>query len=68
MLSAINVYAYDFCEANENGMMIYYNVVNENEKTCEVTAMEERHSWQGNDTLLDYVGDPIFPFAPMDTK
>ena len=61
LLSTTPLYSYDFSEVNENGTTVYYNIINETLKTCEVTAMEERHSWSGNDTLLDYVGDLQIP-------
>lgn len=40
----ISSYAYDFCEANEDGVMIYYKIIRGSDKNCEVTAMEERNS------------------------
>lgn len=53
--------AYDFCEANEDGVMIYYNVINEDEKTCEVTSAIERTGWSNNDSFTDYVGNVVIP-------
>ncbi len=61
LLSSAPLYSYDFSEVNENGTTIYYNIINETLKTCEVTAMEERQSWFGNETLYDYVGDLRIP-------
>ena len=37
---AQNISAYDFSENNENGVPIYYNVLSEADKTCEVTWKE----------------------------
>ena len=38
---ANSVQAYDFSEENADNVTIYYNVVNETKKTCEVTTMEK---------------------------
>ena len=38
---AQNVSAYDFSEKNEDGVTIYYKIISEDAKTCEVTWMEE---------------------------
>lgn len=61
ILSAIPVSAYHFCEANDDGVMIYYNIISEANKTCEVTAMQNRNSWTENDNYTDYVGEVNIP-------
>lgn len=48
--------AYDFSEANKDGKTIYYNVISESDKTCEVTVMKEKGSWGSNVNFLDYEG------------
>ena len=53
---AQNLSAYDFSAKNSDGVLIYYNIINESNKTCEVTAMVERTSWGTNDYFTDYVG------------
>lgn len=61
LFSSLSAMGYDFSEQNADGVMMYYNILSENDKTCAVTAMEERHSWYGNDTITDYVGDIRIP-------
>ena len=61
LFGSLSAMGYDFSAANEDGMTIYYNIVNEDAKTCAVTAMEDRHSWSGNDTLMDYSGEVRIP-------
>ena len=61
LFSSLSAMGYDFSEQNADGVIMYYNIVSENDKTCAVTAMEDRHSWHGNDTITDYVGDIRIP-------
>ena len=61
LFNSLSAMGYDFSEQNADGVMMYYNILSENDKTCAVTAMEERHSWYGNDTITDYVGDIRIP-------
>ena len=61
LFGSLSAMGYDFSAVNEDGMTIYYKIVNEDAKTCAVTAMEERHSWSGNDTLMYYSGDVRIP-------
>lgn len=56
-----SLHAYDFCEANEDGVMIYYNVISEEDKTCEVTSAVERTGWSSTDSFTDYEGDVVIP-------
>ena len=39
IFSASFLQAHDFAAVNENGKYIYYNIISETEKTCEVTYM-----------------------------
>ena len=58
---ANSVQAYDFSEENADNVTIYYNVVNETKKTCEVTTMEKRTSWSASNNFSDYTGDVNIP-------
>ena len=58
---AQNISAYDFSEENEDGVTIYYNVLNENQKTCEVTWMQEGRDFNKPDIFTDYVGEVNIP-------
>ena len=60
LFAAIPVSAYDFSEENEDGKTIYYNVISEEDKTCEVTAKEIRNIISST-PYDDYVGDINFP-------
>ena len=53
---AQNISAYDFSAENNDGVTIYYNILDEQDKTCEVTAKEERSTWNESDFYSDYVG------------
>ncbi len=46
--------AYDFSIKNSDGIMIYYNIISEEDKTCEVTAQTERD--MDDYIATDYVG------------
>ena len=61
LFPAISASAYDFCKENEDGKMIYYNILSEDEKTCEVTAKEIRHSWGSSYNFKDYEGEIYIP-------
>lgn len=56
-----SVSAYDFSEENEDGVMIYYNILNENDKTCEVTWKEGERGLYANQSFNDYEGDVKIP-------
>ena len=59
---AQNVSAYDFSEKNEDGVTIYYKIISEDAKTCEVTWMEEGKDFNGgNIQFTDYVGEVNIP-------
>ena len=58
---ANSVQAYDFSEENADNVTIYYNVVNETKKTCEVTTMVKRTSWSASNNFSDYTGDVNIP-------
>ena len=58
---AISAHAYDFSEVNSEGKTIFYNIVNEASKTCEVTYRDDRSVYRTDDNFQDYVGDVIFP-------
>jgi hypothetical protein len=58
---AIPVSAYDFSEENEDGKTIYYNVISEDDKTCEVTYRDDRSVYRLEDNFQDYVGVINFP-------
>lgn len=53
---AQNISAYDFSAENNDGVTIYYNILDEQDKTCEVTAKEDRSTWNESDFYSDYVG------------
>lgn len=56
------VCAYDFSEENADGKTIYYNILSEDDKTCEVTWMQEGKDFNGADVeFTDYVGDINIP-------
>ena len=57
----LSVSAYDFCENNEDGVTIYYNVLNEKDKTCEVTAPEIINGWSSAVVMTHYIGDVVIP-------
>jgi len=61
-----SVSAYDFSEENEDGVMIYYNILNENDKTCEVTWKDGERDLVGNQSFNDYEGDVKIPSATTD--
>ena len=61
LFSANPIYAYDFCEVNEDGVTIYYNIVSEDNKTCEVTAMEEGRTNSETNSFTDYIGNVKIP-------
>lgn len=56
-----SISAYDFSEENEDGVTIYYNVLNENDKTCEVTAPEIINGWSSAVVMTHYIGDVVIP-------
>ncbi len=58
---ATNLLAYDFNAENADGVTIYYNILNESDKTCEVTAKEMRTVYSTGDNFDDYVGDVVIP-------
>ena len=58
---ATNLLAYDFNTENADGVTIYYNILNESDKTCEVTAKEMRTVYSTGDNFDDYVGDVVIP-------
>lgn len=58
---AISAHAYDFSEVNSEGKTIFYNIVNEASKTCEITYRDDRSVYRTDDNFQDYVGDVIFP-------
>lgn len=58
---ANSAHAYDFSEENADNVTIYYNVVNETKKTCEVTTMVKRTSWTASNNFSDYTGDVNIP-------
>lgn len=55
--------AYDFSEANKDGKTIYYNVISETDKTCEVTAMEDGRINSEINSFTDYTDDIIIPYT-----
>ena len=57
---AQNISAYDFSAENNDGVTIYYNILDEQDKICEVTAKEE-HGLNNFASFTDYVGDVIIP-------
>ncbi|MBR5062144.1 MAG: leucine-rich repeat protein [Prevotella sp.] len=61
LFCAAPIYAYDFCEANEDGVTIYYNVISEKDKTCEVTSKETHDAWGPSYSYDDYVGEINIP-------
>lgn len=62
LFAAIPVCAYDFSEVNEDGKTIYYNIISEEDKTCEVTWGQEGKEFNGsNYEFTDYVGDVNIP-------
>ena len=60
-LAANSLYAYAFSEENADGKTIYYNILSEADKTCEVTSVYPRYGWSSNDDFTDYVGDIVIP-------
>ena len=58
---ATNLFAYDFNAVNADGVTIYYNILSESDKTCEVTAKEMRTVYSTGDYFDDYVGDVVIP-------
>ncbi|MBQ2181884.1 MAG: hypothetical protein II400_06520, partial [Bacteroidaceae bacterium] len=56
---ATNLFAYDFNVENADGVTIYYNILSESDKTCEVTAKEMRTVYSTGDYFDDYVGDVV---------
>ena len=63
---AQNIFAYDFCENNEDGVPIYYNIVNKTNKTCEVTWKDGERDLVGNQSFNDYEGDVKIPSNTTD--
>lgn len=61
LFAAIPVSAYDFSEVNEDGKTIYYNVISEEDKTCEVTYRDDRSVYRLENNFQDYVGVINFP-------
>jgi hypothetical protein len=61
ILSAIHARAYDFSEVNEDGVTIYYNIVSEKNKTCEVAIPQNLNGWSSSMTLTHYEGDIRIP-------
>lgn len=58
---AHNVSAYDFSESYA-GATFYYNILSEEDKTCEVTSGTPRPDWVSfYDDYTDYVGDVVIP-------
>lgn len=58
---AVPADAYDFSESNNDGIVIYYNVISEDNRTCEVTAMEDGRTNSETDSFTDYVGNVKIP-------
>ena len=59
--SATAIHSYDFSAKNSDGVIIYYNIINETDKTCEVTCVKIISSWTSSTISTDYVGDVNIP-------
>ena len=47
---------FDFCAANDDGVTIYYNIVNEAKKTCEVSCGIDKSKYDPDGFTTDYAG------------
>ncbi|MBO7559345.1 MAG: leucine-rich repeat protein [Bacteroidaceae bacterium] len=47
---------FDFCAANDDGVTIYYNIVNEAKKTCEVSCGIDKSEFDPGGFATDYAG------------
>ena len=52
---------YDFSAKNADGVTIYYNIVSEADKTCEVTSAVDKSSYGQTNTDDTYTGDVNIP-------
>ena len=53
--------SYDFSEANEDGVTIYYKIISPKDKTCEVTEREGKSGYGKDYFYDDYEGDIKIP-------
>ena len=60
--------AYDFSAKNSDGVIIYYNVLNETERTCEVTYAEQITSYDYSTISKDYEGAIVIPSSVIGYK
>ena len=44
VFTSIQAFAYDFAEENEDGVTIYYNIISQEDKTCEVTYKDDSYN------------------------
>ena len=52
---------YDFSAKNSDGVTIYYNIIDETAKTCEVTSAVNKRFYGPMDTDDTYTGDILIP-------
>ena len=52
---------YDFSAKNSDGVTIYYNIIDETAKTCEVTSPVNKNDYKLTDTDDTYAGDVYIP-------
>ena len=52
---------YDFSAKNSDGVTIYYNIIDETAKTCEVTSPVNKNDYELTDTDDTYAGDVYIP-------